>query len=664
MNATDLKRKYGYYPIGQQLKKIQASDPESSATFGISVSVSDTRIVVGASGKSTWTGAAYIFDTDGNQLAKIQAFDPPGTIEAAQYDYFGYSVAVSDTRIVAGAFAEDTTATNAGSAYIFDINGAQLAKIQAFDPPGTSDAQLGGNFGKTVAVSNTRIIVSAWDDMSGNAGSAYIFDIDGNEIAKIQSSNAQTSYTFGASVAVSDTLILVGAYSENSSTGVVYMFDIDGNQLATIQANDPDSGIIFGRSVAVSDTRIVVGAPGKSSYAGAAYIFDINGNQLAMIQADDAEAYDQFGRSVAVSDTRIVVGALLEDTTASTAGSAYIFDINGNQLAKIQASDAEADDAFGSAVAVSNNRIVVGANNEDTGGQDAGSAYIFSSGFSPFGDLCAYYDLGDPTVLDTDFSWNDYLYNLFVASGGIVTTYTENNITYKSHTFLSTDTFTVTNGNTIADVLLVAGGGGGSKDGGGGGAGGVLVANSTSISVGTYSITIGQGGAGSVHSSNTQGSNGQDTTALSLTAIGGGGGAGAGSGPNGAGSGGSGGGGGGGRSAGSGTAGQGNNGESSSTKAGGGGAGQPGGSNGLGHGGDGILNSYRDGTNVYYGGGGGGSYSTQPNSPGGLGGGGAGSNSGTGGGGTANTGGGGGSGGSIGNGGTGGSGIVIIRYPI
>jgi hypothetical protein len=627
-----LKRKYGYYPIGQQLKKLQAFDPPGTSDaeqfdqFGSSVAVSNTRIVVGASYEDTTAtdaGSAYIFDIDGNQLAKIQADD------AEAGDLFGSSVAVSDTRIVVGAHLEGTTATYAGSAYIFDINGNKIAKIQAFDPPGTNDAQAGDYFGQSVAVSDTRIVVGApyEDATADSAGSAYIFDIDGNGIAKIQAfdppgtNDAQAYDSFGRSVAVSNTRIVVGALYEDT-TGSAYIFDIDGNGIAKIQA-------------------------------------------LAKIQADDVEENDNFGRSVAVSDTRIVVGVPYEDTNGSSVGSVYIFDIDGNQIAKIQASDAEASDFFGMSVAVSDTRIVVGAPNEGTGATGAGSAYIFSPGFSPFGDLCAYYDLGDPTVLDTNFSWRDYLYNLFVASGGIVTTYTENNITYKSHTFLSTDTFTVTNGNTIADVLLVAGGGGGSKDGGGGGAGGVLVANSTSISVGTYSITIGQGGAGAVHASNTQGSNGQDTTALSLTAIGGGGGAGGGgSTAAGAGSGGSGGGGGAGRSAGSGTAGQGNNGESSSSKAGGGGAGQPGGSNGLGDGGDGILNSYRNGTNVYYGGGGGGSYPTQPNSPGGLGGGGAGSNSGTGGGGTANTGGGGGSGGSIGNGGTGGSGIVIIRYPI
>ena len=116
---------------------------------------------------------------------------------------------------------------------------------------------------------------------------------------------------------------------------------------------------------------VIDGIPTPESYYQT-YVF----KQLAKIQASDAQTNDYFGYSVAVSDTRIVAGAFFEDTTATNAGSAYIFDINGNQIAKIQASDAEADDQFGYSVAVSDTRIVVGAYLEDTGATDAGAAYI------------------------------------------------------------------------------------------------------------------------------------------------------------------------------------------------------------------------------------------------------------------------------------------------
>lgn len=73
-------------------------------------------------------------------------------------------------------------------------------------------------------------------------------------------------------------------------------------------------------------------------------------------------------------------------------------------------------------------------------------------------------------------------------------------------------------GNYSIDYLMIAGGGGGNT-GAGGGAGG-LIANSTTVTVGTaYSITVGSGGAGAGAANATKGSN---TTAFSLTAIGGG----------------------------------------------------------------------------------------------------------------------------------------------
>ena len=311
------------------------------------------------------------------QIKKFQSSD------VAAYDRFGWSVAANDTKIVVGAPYEDTTASAAGSIYIFDMNGNQLAKIQA------SNAGSGDRFGTAVAVSNTRIVVGAHyeDTTASNAGSVYIFDIDGNQLAKIQASNAGSGDNFGRSVACSDTRIVVGAWYEDttaSNAGSAYIFDIDGNQLAKIQASDAGSTDNFSYAVACSDTRIVVGAPyadTTASDAGSAYIFDIDGNQLAKIQASDAAEYDRFGIAVAVSDTRIVVGAPLEDAAGanSNAGAAYVFNIDGTELAKINAGDAVGGSQFGNSVAISDTRIVVGSEYNSTGYTYAGAVYVFKN---------------------------------------------------------------------------------------------------------------------------------------------------------------------------------------------------------------------------------------------------------------------------------------------
>jgi hypothetical protein len=96
---------------------------------------------------------------------------------------------------------------------------------------------------------------------------------------------------------------------------------------------------------------------------------------------------------------------------------------------------------------------------------------------------------------------------------------------YRVHTFsLTSDTIEFTSPGQI-DYLIVAGGGAGggltssTPPGGGGGAGGLLT-GSTTVSVGTYTISVGLGGA---TASLNKGQNGSDSSISSIgSCIGGG----------------------------------------------------------------------------------------------------------------------------------------------
>jgi hypothetical protein len=229
------------------------------------------------------------------------------------------------------------------------------------------------------------------------------------------------------------------------------------------------------------------------------------------------------------------------------------------------------------------------------------------------------------------------------------------------------------NRTPLFDVLVVAGGGGGAGrdgfSGGGGGGGGVIYTSDYSVSAGTtYSVTVGSGGSPTGPGVNS--TSGQNSSFVSIVAIGGGYGA---YGNESAGNGGSGGGTDRDVTEGQGTAGQGNNGARGSGYAGGGGGGASSAGSASpdalagGNGGNGFSSSI-SGTSLIYGGGGGG---------GGLGGnlgGGGGGSGGSGAGGNtvpagvpfANQGGGGGgANGVVSNnlGTSGAAGVVIISYP-
>lgn len=166
---------------------------------------------------------------------------------------------------------------------------------------------------------------------------------------------------------------------------------IEDNVFGDGRANDR-----FGSSVAISGLTAVVGAPGDdvpaANEAGSAYVFVRTGSiwiRQTKLTANDAASNDAFGTSVSIEGNTVVVGAPDDDNAGgSNAGSAYIFNRTLGTTAwgtnvwaltqKLLASDAAPNDAFGTSVAISGNTAAVGSPDDDhAGGSDAGSVYVF-----------------------------------------------------------------------------------------------------------------------------------------------------------------------------------------------------------------------------------------------------------------------------------------------
>jgi len=115
------------------------------------------------------------------------------------------------------------------------------------------------------------------------------------------------------------------------------------------------------------------------------------------------------------------------------------------------------------------------------------------------------------------------------ATGGTITEITDGGVDYRVHTFTSSGTFEVTSGSNDIDVLVVGGGGsGGTHHGGGGGAGGLVYKSAHPVTLGSYSVVVGDGGDGVLTPGNTtsnlEGNPGSDSTFDGFVALGGGGG--------------------------------------------------------------------------------------------------------------------------------------------
>ena len=141
------------------------------------------------------------------------------------------------------------------------------------------------------------------------------------------------------------------------------------------------------------------------------------------------------------------------------------------------------------------------------------------------------------------------------ATGGVISDYTSGSNVYRAHIFTSSGTFNVTalgtnnpTAESVEYLVVAGGGGGGGAQGGGGGAGGLRTnlsghplagsAFPVSTSPGSYTVTVGGGGA-SDNTPGNSGTAGQNSVFGSITSQGGGAGGGTGgsAGPGGSGGG-------------------------------------------------------------------------------------------------------------------------------
>ena len=319
-----------------QTKQLTATLGADYAAFGFAVSLSGNRALIGAPydiENSIDTGAAYVLDFDGshwNQTAKLIASD------GATSDAFGYAVSLQGNRAVIGAYLDDDHGDGSGSVYVFDYDGSQWTETQKIT---ASDGAMGDWFGQSVSLHGERILIGAYQDdtSAANAGSAYVFEWNGSiwsETEKLEANDAESDDFFGYSVSLSGDRALIGAYREDdngSQSGAAYVFDYNNSnnlwsQPIKLSADDGGANNYFGASVNVLSNRAMIGAPGGDT--GSAYVFAFDGmdwSQSEKLTARDGTPNDFFGFSVDQTSEHTLIGAKLDDELGASSGSAYVY---------------------------------------------------------------------------------------------------------------------------------------------------------------------------------------------------------------------------------------------------------------------------------------------------------------------------------------------------
>jgi hypothetical protein len=162
--------------------ELAGSDTTAGGSFGISVAVSGSTVVVGDYDEAAYAGRAYAFTktpTGWHQVAELKASD------AGAWDYFGGSVATSGNNIVVGTF--DPEWDNLGVASVAapppGYPGPRTGRVYVFTKTAagwSQTAELAGSksdaFGTAVGASGGRVVIGAREAASG-AGRVYVVGI-------------------------------------------------------------------------------------------------------------------------------------------------------------------------------------------------------------------------------------------------------------------------------------------------------------------------------------------------------------------------------------------------------------------------------------------------------------------------------------------------------
>jgi hypothetical protein len=214
-------------------------------------------------------------------------------------------------------------------------------------------------------------------------------------LGKITAPNPVNRDYFGVRVAASDAYIVVGAHyvdlqvRPDAGAAYVYARGASGwSYLASLPAADLVASDHFGAAVAIDGDTIAVGAPEAdrpdASNCGKVFVFRRNGSswtQHAQLFASDAANSDAFGAAIALSGDTLLIGAGLANAPSTDSGAVYVFTRTGftwSQQAKLVAADRAAFDRFGYSVDLHGDNALVSALEDDhTGAFNGGSAYVF-----------------------------------------------------------------------------------------------------------------------------------------------------------------------------------------------------------------------------------------------------------------------------------------------
>eukprot|EP00594_Rhizosolenia_setigera_P013222 CAMPEP_0178960638 /NCGR_PEP_ID=MMETSP0789-20121207/13086_1 /TAXON_ID=3005 /ORGANISM="Rhizosolenia setigera, Strain CCMP 1694" /LENGTH=472 /DNA_ID=CAMNT_0020644031 /DNA_START=101 /DNA_END=1519 /DNA_ORIENTATION=- len=279
------------------------------------------------------------FSEDEYEAKKFVASD------SNDYDYFGESCSISDDLIVIGAYESGRNKT--GAAYLFHSSGTEIKKLTPVDGGGEEDY-----FGYSLSADEKLVVGSVSDYFQ-------VFSLKGQHERTIKCHDCSL---FGSVVATYGNLIAV--HGKQNSSDKLFIYTTAGQLLKTL-----DHGADWIMDLAISADVIIATSTSRIN-DGKTVVYSNSSPDFPKIVE-----IPQGGASVATSGDRLVIGL---GNVNDKEGNAWLYKTDGTLIKELEFNSTR-DSYFGNSVDITAENIVVGANEDDEDGIDAGSVFIYSA---------------------------------------------------------------------------------------------------------------------------------------------------------------------------------------------------------------------------------------------------------------------------------------------
>ena len=295
---------------------------------------------------------------------------------------FGGAVAVSGDDVIVG---EALNERSPGYVYVYrrgDDGWTEAQRLSA------SDAATEDGFGRSLAVAGGDLLIGSSGAGDG-LGAVYIFRRDGagvwTESGRIVASEGEAGDGFGEAIAAAGGVALVSASASLDARGTVYVFARNAagewSEEARLEASDGQPGDAFGFAAATDGEFALVGVPGRAEARGAAHLYRRGAGggwtEVATFGPDAEERRLMFGSAVAVDDGRLLVGAPGQDGAAGAVHGYVLDESSGEWRAdEVYRAFDETFAEFGSSIALDGGDVWIGA---PMAGNIEGRFYVVSA---------------------------------------------------------------------------------------------------------------------------------------------------------------------------------------------------------------------------------------------------------------------------------------------